>query len=164
MSWPTSRWLTSDFLLRVHELDRVLDRHDVVGARAVDEVDERGERRRLAGTGRAGDEHETTRAAARTGRRLRDAELAELLDLGRDETERRTDGAALLVEVDAETGVRREREREVELELARRTAAFCSASGCSESAEATLSLVPGRLPGDGRERAVDADHRRRVRR
>ena len=67
VSWPTSRWLTSDFWLRVQELDRVLDRHDVVGAGAVHEVDERGERRRLARTGRAGDEHETARRAWRTG-------------------------------------------------------------------------------------------------
>ena len=53
-------------LVAVQELDRVLDRHDVVGPRAVDQVDERGERRRLARTGRAGDEHETARAAARS--------------------------------------------------------------------------------------------------
>ena len=45
-------------LVLVQELDRVLDGDDVVGAGAVDQVDERGERRRLAGTGRAGDEHE----------------------------------------------------------------------------------------------------------
>ena len=59
-------------LVRVHELDRVLDRDDVIAARAVDEVDQRAERRRLARPGRAGDEHEAL------------VELAELLDLGRD--------------------------------------------------------------------------------
>ena len=40
-------------LVRVHELDRVLDRDDVIGARAIDEVDQRAERRRLAGARRA---------------------------------------------------------------------------------------------------------------
>ena len=39
-------------LVRVHELDRVLDRDDVVGARPVDEVDQRGERGALARAGR----------------------------------------------------------------------------------------------------------------
>src|SRR5207245_529635 len=34
-------------LVLVHELDRVLDREDVIGARAVDLVDDRRERRRL---------------------------------------------------------------------------------------------------------------------
>ena len=40
-------------LVVVQELDRVLDRHDVVGAHAVDLVDHRRERRRLARAGRA---------------------------------------------------------------------------------------------------------------
>ena len=48
-------------LVRVQELDRVLDREDVLVARLVDLVDDRGERRRLARAGRAGDEHEAAR-------------------------------------------------------------------------------------------------------
>ena len=40
----------------VEDLDRVLDRDDVLLPRAVDVVDHRGERRRLARAGRAGDE------------------------------------------------------------------------------------------------------------
>ena len=42
----------------VQDLDRVLDRDDVLLPRAVDVVDHRRERRRLARAGRAGDEHE----------------------------------------------------------------------------------------------------------
>ena len=42
----------------VEDLDRVLDRHDVRPARAVDAVEHRRERGRLAGAGGAGDEHE----------------------------------------------------------------------------------------------------------
>ena len=45
-------------LVAVEDLDRVLDRDDVLPARLVDVADDRGERRRLAGAGRAGDEHE----------------------------------------------------------------------------------------------------------
>ena len=59
-------------LVPVHELDRILDREDVVGAVAVDLVDHRRERRRLTRAGRAGDEHE----AARLHRELRERERA----------------------------------------------------------------------------------------
>ena len=48
-------------LVVVEELDRVLDGHDVVAPGAVGQVDERRERRRLAGAGRAGDEHHAAR-------------------------------------------------------------------------------------------------------
>ena len=48
-------------LVRVQELDRVLDGEDVLVARLVDLVDHRGERRRLAGAGRARDEHDAAR-------------------------------------------------------------------------------------------------------
>ena len=41
-------------LVDVQELDRVLDRDDVLGHRRVDVVDHRRERRRLARAGRAG--------------------------------------------------------------------------------------------------------------
>ena len=51
-------------LVGVEDLDRVLDRHDVLVLRLVDVVDHRAERRRLARAGRAGDEHQT-RARAR---------------------------------------------------------------------------------------------------
>ena len=53
-------------LVAVQELDRILDREDVLRALAVDLVDDRRERRRLTGAGRAGDEHQTTRLLAST--------------------------------------------------------------------------------------------------
>src|SRR6185503_20021364 len=82
-------------LVAVHELDRVLDREDVLGALAVDLVDQRRERRRLTGTGRAGDEHEAARLVAERMERRGDAELLERLDLGRDQAERRAERLAL---------------------------------------------------------------------
>ena len=48
-------------LVAVQELDRILDREDVLGAVPVDLVDDRRERRRLTGAGRAGDEDEPAR-------------------------------------------------------------------------------------------------------
>ena len=48
-------------LVLVDELDRVLDREDVLGARAVHLVDQRRERRRLARAGWAGDQDEAAR-------------------------------------------------------------------------------------------------------
>ena len=58
VSSPTSRWLTIAALVGVEDLDRVLDRDDVLAPRPVDVADHRRERRRLADAGRAGDEDE----------------------------------------------------------------------------------------------------------
>ena len=60
-------------LVPVHELDRVLDREDVLRALAVDLVDQRRERRRLTGAGRAGDEHEPARPLGQLVERRGDA-------------------------------------------------------------------------------------------
>ena len=45
-------------LVRMHELDGVFQRDDVAGQLFVELVEQRGQRRRLAGAGRAGDEDE----------------------------------------------------------------------------------------------------------
>ena len=63
-SEPISRWLTMQRWCQVQELDRVLDREDVLGRVVVDLVDQRRERRRLARPGRAGHEHEPARLLA----------------------------------------------------------------------------------------------------
>ena len=59
----------------VQDLDRILDRDDVLPPRAVDVVDHRGERRRLSRAGGAGDEDEAAvllGEAAHAGREARD--------------------------------------------------------------------------------------------
>ena len=61
-------------LVEVQELDRVLDREDVVGARLVDQVDDRGERRRLARAGRTGDQHDAVLQRRDLVQRRRQAE------------------------------------------------------------------------------------------
>ncbi len=65
----------------VHELDRILDRDDVVVAVPVDVVDHRAERRRLARTGRAGHEHEALRQVAQLEDVRRETQLLGRQDL-----------------------------------------------------------------------------------
>ncbi len=103
-------------LVRVHELDRVLDRQDVLAPLGVDLVDHRRQRRRLAAAGRAGDEHQAARPLGERGDDLRQAELVEALDDLRDDAVDRGDGAALVEDVAAEAGDAADAEREVELE------------------------------------------------
>jgi hypothetical protein len=101
----------------VHEFDRVLDREDVLGARPVDLVDQRGEGRRLTGTGRAGDEHQAARLGGERVQRGGQAELLERLDLLGDDAEDRAYGLALEVDVDAEAREAGDAVGEVELPL-----------------------------------------------
>src|SRR6266850_1691770 len=74
-------------LVLVHEFDRVLDRDDVVRARAVDQIDQRAQRGGLPRAGRSGDEHETLLQVAELLHLLRDAELLHAHDFGRDHAE-----------------------------------------------------------------------------
>ncbi len=77
----------------VHELDRILDRDDVIAAVLVDVVDHRAERRRLAGSGRARHEHEALVEATQLQDVRRQAQIRRGQDLRRDDAE---DGAAAL--------------------------------------------------------------------
>ena len=104
-------------LVRVEELDRVLDREDVLLALGVDQVDHRGEGGRLARAGRPGDEDEAARLAGELLEHRRQAQRLEALDLGRDVAEGGRDRAALEEAVDAEARHARDRVGEVELLL-----------------------------------------------
>ena len=100
----------------VHELDRVLDRDDVLGAVDVDVVDHARERGRLARAGRAGHQHQPARQHAQVLEHLRRVQVLERLDQRRDVAEHGA-GAAILVEgIDAEAGEVRDLERKVGLE------------------------------------------------
>ena len=85
----------------MHELDRILDRDDVARARAVDVVDHRRQRRRLARAGDAGDEDEPALLLAHLLDRRRQVELVEPGHLGRDDAQHHAGLAALLEHVDA---------------------------------------------------------------
>ena len=67
--------------VRVDDLDRVLDRDDVLLPRPVDVTEHRGERRRLAATRGAGDEHEPAVLLGQPLHAGREAEAAEVRDL-----------------------------------------------------------------------------------
>ena len=86
----------------VEDLDRILDRDDVLLARAVDVIDHRRERRRLSGAGRAGDEHEAAVLARELLHARRQGERLEGRDGLRNDAERERDRAALAEAVDAE--------------------------------------------------------------
>ena len=87
----------------MQELDRVLDRHHVRGARPVDVVDHRGERRALAAAGRAGDQHQAALFPGDPLEHRREAELLDRADLHRNHAQHQPDRAALLEDVAAET-------------------------------------------------------------
>ena len=84
-------------LIVVDELDRVFDGDDVIGARLVDVVDHRAERRRLARTGRAGDEHQPFLQLAQPEHVGRQPELLGGQDVGGDDAEDRP-GAVTIAE------------------------------------------------------------------
>src|SRR5581483_5663302 len=79
----------------MQELDRVLDRENVLAPSAVDHVDQRRERGRLTRTGRPGDEHEASRNRREVADVRRQVELLERLDLCGDEAQRSADRRAL---------------------------------------------------------------------
>jgi hypothetical protein len=102
-------------VIGVENLDRILDRHDMRPSRAVDVVDHRRKRCRLARSGRPRDEHEPTMFV---GKALDDSgqpELGEPRRLTRDHPERKRGRAALAKRVDAEPRQPGRRVRNVEV-------------------------------------------------
>ena len=102
-------------LVLVQVFDRVLDRQDVRRPRQVDPVDHRGERRRLAAAGRAGDEHEAARPVGQLGEHRRQAQLLERADLLGNQTVDGADRALLVEHVATEAADAAQTEGEVEL-------------------------------------------------
>src|SRR4051794_40181373 len=100
----------------VHELDRILDREDVVVSFLVDLVDHRRERRRLARSGGTRDEHETAWALGEVGEHRREIELGEAADLLGNEAIDRSYRAALVEHIAAKAREPLDAEGEVELE------------------------------------------------
>ena len=99
---PNLALVDDALLVVVEELDRILDRDDVLPARAVDVADHRGERGRLADARGAGDEDQP---AMLVGQRLDAGRQAQALEVGhrvRDDAEGERDLAALAERVDAE--------------------------------------------------------------
>src|SRR5581483_3385183 len=89
-------------LVLVDELDRVLDRDDVLVAVPVDVVDHGAEGRRLAGARRPRDEDEPLREVAEVEDRPGEAELLRRDDLARDLPEDAARARAVAEEVASE--------------------------------------------------------------
>ena len=105
VSWPSSRWLMARHLVIVHELDRVLDGHDMGVPVRVDVVDDGGQRRALAGAGRPGDEQQAARAQGDLlGRPAGHHEVVNGLDGDGDDAHDGADVPLLPEDVDAEPG------------------------------------------------------------
>ena len=104
-------------LVLVQELDRILDRDDVLRARAVDVVDHGRERRGLPGAGRARHEDEPSRLVREPLHSRREPELVESCDRARDAPECERDGTTLAKAVHSEA--REIRGRVCDVELAR---------------------------------------------
>ncbi|CAB4925301.1 unannotated protein [freshwater metagenome] len=98
----------------VHELDRVLNRHDVGLARAIRLVDDRRQGCGLTGAGRTGDKYEAAREVSEVTEVLRHVQRLKRLDLPRNGAEHSPDRAALLKEVHAESRGSRQLVGEVE--------------------------------------------------
>src|SRR5439155_11997054 len=99
----------------VGELDRVLDRDDVVVAGAIDVVDHRRERRRLTRAGDARDQQEPAAFHREMLEHFRQPELLELRLLRRDRSQNRADRSQGQEHVDAEAAEVRHRVRRVDL-------------------------------------------------
>ena len=102
-------------LVGVQDLDRVLDRDDVPVVVVVDEVDHRAERRRLARTGRSGDEDEAALVIGELADDGRQPERLERRDVALHAAQHETDRAALAHDVHTETAEARHRVGEVGL-------------------------------------------------
>ena len=91
-------------LARVHELDRVLDRDDVVGPGPVDQVDHRRERGALARPGGPGHDHQALGEVAEVLHLAAEAHLVRGPDAGGDDPEDRHRAVPVAARVAAEPG------------------------------------------------------------
>ena len=142
----------------VHELDRILDGDDVIGAVVVAVVDHAGQRRGLARAGRSGDQHQAARQHAQVAEDLRRLQVIERQDDRGNVAEHRA-GAAVLVEgVDAEARQLGDLERKVGLEELLVRLALLVVHDVVDHAVHFLVRQRGHV--DALHVAIDADHRR----
>src|SRR6185295_3543466 len=99
----------------VKKLDGILDGDDVLAGLGVDLVDDRGERGRLARSGRPGDEHQPARFGGEIGDDRRKPELVERAHLEWNRSKRARHRASLYEQVRSKTRKVLDAEREVEL-------------------------------------------------
>ena len=147
--------------VRVQELDRVLDRDDVLGHRPVHVVDHRRERGRLARAGGAGEQDDPALLLGELGDHGREQQLVDRLDHHRDGAHDQRDGAALAEGVDAEARQALHGVGEVDLVLGLELGDLGRVveHPAQDAARCPRAAALGAL--DRREMAVQADQRRR---
>jgi len=91
------------FLVAMQELDRVLNRDDVVGSRRVDAVDHRRKGSGLAGAGGSRDQYQPALLLANGFHGARQVQLFDGANLGGNDAQHHAHVPALLEHVDAET-------------------------------------------------------------
>ncbi len=105
------------FVLRKKIFHRILDRDDVVGARVIDLIHDRGERGRFSMPGRPHHKHESLRELGEVMKQRRKVQLFDRFDARRDKTQRGGEISALEIDVHAEPRLLFEAVREVDLAL-----------------------------------------------
>ena len=100
-------------LVRMQELDRILDGEDVLGARLVDQVDDGSQRGRFAGPRWTGDEHDAVLELGAVGDGGRQAELGDRRNARRNHAHDNRKSPALAEDVDAETASFRQHIRQI---------------------------------------------------
>ena len=145
-------------LVRMHELDRLLDRHDMPREVGVDVVHQRGQCRALAAAGRSGDQHQPPAQVPELLDHRRQAKLVEGGDARRDETENGAQPVHLLEIIATETAVRVHLVGEIEVALVLETLPIFRRA---DLAEHVVHFVRGKdLLADRDDVAVAADFRR----
>jgi len=100
----------------VDKFERVFDRDDVAGPLLVNNVDHRGERRGLTGTGRTRDENQAEAVLAKLAENRGQTQLFDGHDAKRNDTHHDRPGRALHVDVRTDTALPFDFEREVHFE------------------------------------------------
>ena len=132
--------------VRMHELDRILERDDVHGPRRVDLAEQRRERGRLARAGRAGDQDHPGFLVGHLAERVRQLQILERGDLRLQLAQHHRQVAALLEDVDAEPRT-----------VAERVGAVARALGHQVLAQSAIAIdqVQGEDLGLKRRQALD---------
>jgi hypothetical protein len=146
-------------LARVDDLDRVLDRQDVVGLRAVDQVDQRRQRRGLAVAVGPGDHHQALVVGRDAGQLLGQAELLERRRRHRDQPEAALPAAAHPRDVGAQPAGAGDVERAVDVAAVLERPPLIAVEQRRQHA---LDRGGAERRALGHERAQDARHRRPV--
>ncbi len=153
--------LVDDRLLVLEQVfDRILERQDMAGAVAVAVIDHRRQRRRLAGAGRAGDQHQAALFHHQVEQHRRQLQRLERRHAAAHVADDQRDRAALPEDVDPEVADGAVEVREVHFQLVLEFARLLL--GHQLVGDAADGLDVHRLGRDRRDDAVDLDVDRRA--